>query len=86
MKLIQTSKEFVNGKPVQVGFYETKNGIIVRKLKRSRLSTKPRVSEMDRIQVIHELARYAHPTQYHSLLKWNTDSLKKLLSYYRATK
>lgn len=41
------------------------------------------VHEMDRTEVILELARHAHPTWYHSLLEWRTEQLKALLVYYR---
>lgn len=42
-----------------------------------------KTKEMNRPQIIWELARYAHPTWYHSLLEWPTEQLRGLLAYYR---
>lgn len=42
------------------------------------------IHDMNRTEVIHELARHAHPTWYHSIISWSTRDLKALLNYYRA--
>lgn len=42
------------------------------------------VLEMNRTEVIYMLARYAHPSWYHSLLDRSTEMLKALLTYYLA--
>lgn len=39
--------------------------------------------DMNRPEIINELARHAHPTWYHSLLDWETHQLRELLAYYR---
>ena len=41
------------------------------------------VEQMNRTQVIQELAQYAHTQHYHSLLTWGTAQLKALLVWYR---
>lgn len=41
------------------------------------------IQDMNRPEVITELARWAHPSWYHSLLEWETPQLKALLTYYR---
>lgn len=41
------------------------------------------IEEMNRIQVIEELRSKAHPTWFHSLLRWSTPRLKALLLFYR---
>lgn len=38
---------------------------------------------MNRTEVIFDLARFSHPTWYHSLLSWSTPRLKALLMFYR---
>lgn len=38
---------------------------------------------MKREQVIDELRYHAHPSWFHSLLKWSTPQLKALLVFYR---
>ena len=40
---------------------------------------------MKREQVIDELRSHAHPSWFHSLLRWSTPQLKALLVYYRET-
>jgi len=37
----------------------------------------------NRTEIIYELAKYAHPSWYHSLLKWSTYHLSILLDYYK---
>jgi len=37
----------------------------------------------NRTEIIYELAKYAHPSAYHSLLKWRTEHLSILLDYYK---
>jgi hypothetical protein len=44
------------------------------------------IQTLKREQVIFELARYAHPSWYHSLLEWTTAQLKALLYYYVSEK
>jgi len=39
---------------------------------------------MTRDIIIYELARYAHPSWYHSLLSWETEHLNLLLNYYKS--
>lgn len=38
---------------------------------------------MNRIQIINELRKYAHPSWYHSLLELPTYSLKIILDFYQ---
>lgn len=38
--------------------------------------------ELNRMQIIFELAKYAHPDWYHNLLGWPTEALRGLLIYY----
>ena len=38
---------------------------------------------MTRINIIYDLAKYAHPSWYHSLLSWTTPQLGRLLDYYQ---
>jgi len=37
----------------------------------------------NRTDIIYELAKYAHPTWYRSLLSWKTEHLSLLLNYYK---
>lgn len=41
------------------------------------------VDKMNRTEVIKELSGIAHPSWFHSLLDWETQQLKALLTYYR---
>lgn len=41
------------------------------------------ITKLTRIEIIYELAKYAHPTWYHTLLRWRTDPLRQLLAYYK---
>lgn len=41
------------------------------------------VSHMDRIELINELRRYAHPEHYHAIIRWETNHLRGILAYYR---
>lgn len=41
---------------------------------------------MERIQIIKDLAQYCHPSWYHQVLNWKTESLKLLLDYYKNCK
>ncbi|QDP67621.1 MAG: hypothetical protein Tp172MES00d2C118482111_15 [Prokaryotic dsDNA virus sp.] len=38
---------------------------------------------MKRQDIIYELAKYAHPSWYHDLLKWRTWQLDLLLQFYQ---
>lgn len=40
------------------------------------------VPMQSRERIILELARFAHPSWYHSILSWDTESLRALLDYY----
>lgn len=42
------------------------------------------VQQMNRTEVIKELAGFAHPSWFHSLLDWETPQLNALLTYYRS--
>lgn len=42
-----------------------------------------KTQEMNRTELVYELARHAHPSWYHSLLDWPTHQLRALLAYYR---
>jgi hypothetical protein len=39
-------------------------------------------TQRGRIEIIYELAHYAHQDWYHSLLTWSTPALRILLEYY----
>jgi hypothetical protein len=43
-----------------------------------------KTKEMNRTELVYELARHAHPSWYHSLLEWRTGQLRSLLAYYRS--
>lgn len=38
---------------------------------------------MERIKIIKELAQYAHPSWYHMILNWRTETLVELLNFYK---
>jgi hypothetical protein len=39
--------------------------------------------EMNRTELVYELAKHAHPTWYGSLLGWKTSALRALVAHYR---
>lgn len=42
-----------------------------------------KTQEMNRSELVHELAGHASPVWYHSLLDWETHQLRALLHFYR---
>lgn len=42
-----------------------------------------KTADMNRTELIYEIARHASPIWYHSVLDWPTDQLRILLAYYR---
>lgn len=42
--------------------------------------------KMNRIELLNELRRHAHPSWYKQLLEWPTTGLKALLVYYEEEK
>lgn len=41
------------------------------------------IKTMDRIELINELRRYAHPQHYHAIIRWETEYLRGILAYYK---
>jgi len=45
--------------------------------------TVKRVEDMDRLELIQELRKKAHPRNFHQIMMWNTEMIRKIILFYK---